>query len=264
MFHKTWLFFVPLLLLGVVSVLARPAAAGSPPEVEHPQVVYQTPTALPDGRVIYKVQEGDSCLRIQLLTGTTIEQIMSLNKLDQDCTIRPDQDLILLIVTPQPSPTGNLAVSPTPLLPTTTPFAGNAEICVLLFNDINGDSVRELDESPIGGGAVSITSRVGQISETVDTAAEPTPVCSTLPEGSYNITMAIPGGYNATTELNKSLEVLAGDQHTLEFGAQISTIAQVPVEEEPASTNPLLAVMGGVLVMGGLGLGAYVLFTRRG
>jgi len=51
------------------------------------QSVYQTPTALPDGRVLYIVQPGDTCLRVSLLTGVTLDQIIKLNNLDVNCTI---------------------------------------------------------------------------------------------------------------------------------------------------------------------------------
>ena len=52
--RTTWLFGLLLFALGLLFGLARPAQAGP-----NPQVLYQTPTALPDGRVIYKVQAGD-------------------------------------------------------------------------------------------------------------------------------------------------------------------------------------------------------------
>ena len=265
MSHKSWILFVPLLLLGAALFLARPVAAGLPPGGVHPQVVYQTPTAQPDGRVVYIVQDSDSCLRIQLLTNVTVEQIRQLNNLDEACTIRPGQELLLTIVTPVASPTPNPQFTATALLPTPTPFNGSGEVCVLLFNDVNGNSLREETELPLGGGAVSVTEQRGATSLTGNTSELNEPVCNTVPEGEYNISMAIPGGFNATTEMNKPLKVQAGDQHTLEFGAQESSKQPEAPDAEPAADNSLLlAILGGILILGGAGLGVYVLFSRRG
>lgn len=191
-----------------------------------------------------------------------------MNNLDMNCTIQPGQKILLKVVTPEPSPTANPDVTPTPLLPTPTAFNGNGDVCVLLFNDVNGNSLREETELPLGGGAVSVTERQGQVSLTMDTLEENTPVCNVVPEGNYNISMAIPGGYNPTTEMNKALKVQAGDQHTLEFGAQVSSKvaedSQETSEETGEDNSLILAIMGGVLILGGIGLGGYVLLSRRG
>lgn len=263
MMQKYWALMIPLLLVGAGLFLARPVAADA-----LSQVVYQTPTALPDGRVVYVVQEGDTCLRIQLLTGVTIEQLRTLNRLDQECTIIPGKELLLAVITPQPSPTANPNITPTPLLPTPTPFSGNGQVCVLLFNDVNGNTTREEGELPLAGGAISITNRAGQVSRTNTTSASAEPVCEDVPEGDYNISIAIPGGYNATTSLNlPSVKVQAGDLAILEFGAQVSSAPQpTPAGNEPvaADNGLILAILGGLLILTGLGLGIYILATRRG
>jgi hypothetical protein len=267
MTHKSWILWsiapVTLIVLGIMAFGTHPVTADS-----QPQVVYQTPTARPDGRVIYIVQANDSCLRIQLLTKVTIDQLRDLNKLDQNCTIRPGQELLLAVVTPVASPTPNPKLSPTPLLPTPTVPKGNGKICVTLFDDVNGDAVHEDTEDPIGGGAVSITDQIGRVSETINTTEDPEPICKEVPEGKYNISMAIPSGYNPTKAMNTSVEVLAGDQAIFEFGAQKSTAMPenpgTTTNPPPQSSSLPLAVVGGILILGGIGLGGYVLFTRRG
>jgi hypothetical protein len=265
MTRKLWVLTIPILLLGAGMFLAQPAAADAPA-----QVVYQTPTAMPDGRVVYIVQEGDSCLRIQLLTGVTIDQLRTLNRLDQECTISAGRELLLLVITPQPTPTPNPDVTNTPLLPTPTPFGGNGQVCVLLFNDVNGNATREETELPLAGGAISISDRLGQVSKTSSTTAGPDPVCEEIPEGDYNISMAIPSGYNATTALNlPSIQVQAGDLAILEFGAQVSSAPQPTQAGEAAGpaaggNGLMLAILGGLLVVLGIGLGVYIVVSRRG
>jgi len=258
---KIWILLATLLLLSLFSLLAYPVAA-SPTT----QVVYQTPTARPDGRVIYIVQEGDSCLRIELLTGVTIDTLRTLNKLDQNCTIAPKQELLLMVVTPVASPTPNPDITDTPMLPTPTPMKGSGQICVMLFEDVNGDTMHDASELPLAGGAVSITSPVGEFSRTLNTTDSIDPTCEEVPEGNYRISMAIPTGYNPTVEMTSEVQVLAGEQVILEYGAQLgATISQDPgtANTPDGPSNLMLVVVGGLFVLVGIGMGGYILVTRR-
>ncbi len=174
-----------------------------------------------------------------------------------------------MVVTPVASATPNPKISPTPLLPTTTPVTGSGKICVLLYDDVNGNAVHDDSEGSLAGGAVSITDRLNRMApKTLNTTDSDTPSCEDVPEGEYNISMAIPSGYNPTTVMNiAQLKVQAGDQAILEFGAQVSSKVEAPGPQQPQPTesnsNLLLAIMGGVFVLLGIGLGGYILFTRR-
>lgn len=263
MSSKKLIVLISMLLLGIVAAAVSPAAA-EPPS----QVVYQTPTANPDGRVLYIVQEGDTCLRIELLTGVKVETLRTLNKLDQNCTINPKQELLLALIVPEATPTPNPNITATPPLPTPTQMKGNGRICASLYNDVNGNAVHNETEPLISGGAVSVSNRAGSISQTAltsDNVEEPT--CIEVPEGEFNITMGIPTGYNGTTLLSQALQVQAGEVAILEFGAQVSSNAAIadPSAETTQPNNSasiLLALVGGLLVLGGIGLGAYILLTR--
>ena len=92
----------------------------------------------------------------------------------------------------------------TPLLPSPTPFQGNGEVCVILFNDINGNAVAEEGEAAIPNGAIDISDRMGRVSQTGTTSGSiEEPTCfQDLPEGDYNISLAVPDGYNPTTRMN--------------------------------------------------------------
>ncbi len=250
---KFWIY-IGLALAGLMLVLARPAAA-------HPlaQVVYQTPTAGPDGRILYIVKGGDTCLSISLLTGATLDQIRKLNNLKADCVIIPGQQLLIGLAGPaETSPTPGPSPTPTPLLPTPTAFNGTGEICVVLFNDANGDATRQDTEPILADGAISITDRSGKFSKTAQTAAGTDPVCfKDVPEGDYNISVAVPNGYNPTTVMNYALTVKAGDQAILDFGAQVSSKApDLPPAE--GGRSPILGILGALLLLLGIGLGIYV------
>ncbi|MCK4899208.1 MAG: LysM peptidoglycan-binding domain-containing protein, partial [Anaerolineales bacterium] len=114
---------------------------------------FPTPTPGPDGRILYIVKVGDTLLRISLISGVSLDELRGLNNLTGD-NIFEGQELLLGLggpsqVTPTPGP------SPTPpqALPTPSPQPGSGNLCILLFNDINGDSIRQEDEPSIPDGA---------------------------------------------------------------------------------------------------------------
>ena len=221
------------------------------------QAYYYTPTANPDGRIIYIVRPGDSCTSIYILTGATIDDIRMYNDLGEDCLLSEGQELVLGVAEEPTVPI--YTPTPTSSIPTETPFPGNAEVCVYLFEDVNGNAMAEEGEMPLGGGAASITDQTGAFSQTLETTGAEEPVCFTdVPEGDYNVSVAIPEGFNATTILNYPLTVQAGDQALLDFGAQVSAVALPPTGQEgQEGKSPILAIVGGVLVLGGIGLGIY-------
>jgi len=258
----TQLLIMPLiglaLALAVVRVEARPPSQAS----------YQTPTPNVDGQIIYTVQEGDSCTRIFLLTGVPIDQIIALNNLTAECVLTTGQQLVIATVEPAtPTPEGP-APTPTPGPPTPTPFDGNAEVCVVLFEDLDGNQMRGENEFYLAGGVVSMNNRAGTYSETLETAGgDPDlvePACfEDVPEGDYNLSMGIPEGTVATTSLNVPLDVTAGDTIVIDFGAQPSS---EPVElSEPAQgsgRSPILLVIGILFLAGGAGLTFFFIRSR--
>lgn len=225
---------------------------------------YLTPTPGADGRIIYIVQAGDNCFRVSALHGITIDQLRALNsKLDENCTLIEGQEL-LIALTGISAGTPTAGPPPTPAPPTVspTPFTGTTEICVLLYDDQNGDALRQETEPAVAGGAVSVTEINGEYSAAQDTVINPDPeayqgICFTnVPEGSYNITVAIPDNYNPTMELSYSLEVNAGDRGFVDFGAQ-SQETTVTQPDDGGGTSPLLGILGALLLLGGSAMGYF-------
>ncbi len=271
MSHKPYIALILFLFMLGGLITARPLTVNASPQR---QVAYQTPTPLPDGRIIYLVEPNDTCLRIQLLTGVTVQQLIIINKLDEACTLTVGKQLILAVITPTSSPTPNPQFTATALLPTPTPFRGTGSICVQLYNDINGNGFQEDNEGLIAGGVASISDPAGKISNTGTTTSDPAAsFCQEVPEGQYNVSMAVPDGYNPTTGTNLLIPVQAGNIGFVNFGAQVSSIAVInnpapnTTSVNPAadnSRNMLLAVVGGLLLLAGAGLGVYVIVMRRG
>lgn len=252
------------LLLGL-SGLALGARAAPPA-----QVSYATPTPGADGRILYIVQEGDNCLRISLLTGVSLDDLIRNNHLDQNCTIQPGQTLLLGIVTSgQASPTPGPSPTPTAPGPTPTLIAGgNGMVCLLLYEDRNGDGLRQEDEPAVGGGAISLTSTDGLFSRSTTTQAgidpdtgEPPRVCfDAVPMGEYTVSAAIPEGYNPTTSLSYSLTVVPGDTSQVAFGVQEKVTTSTPGRSGPSG---LLGIGGMLLILGGIGLAFFAWRVRK-
>jgi hypothetical protein len=240
-----------------------------------PQQQFATNTPLPDGRILYTIQAGDTCGRIQLLYSISLQQLRELNaNINSDCTnLITGQNVLIALAGPSgPSPTAGPSATAAPPTVTPTAFAGTTEICVLLYDDINGDALRQEGEPPIAGGAISVTEINGLFTATQQTVVNPDPnaypgMCFTdVPEGTYNIGIAIPDKYNATTNLTYRMDVKAGDRAEVSFGAQ-SRDAGVgqPSGGNSSSgggTSPILGLFGGALLLGGLGLGYYALRLR--
>jgi len=248
-----------LILAGLAAVLFVPALAAQARSAD-PQVSYATPTAGPDGRILYEVQPGDNCTSISLRMGISIEDIVLLNGMrGGECAPIAGTMLIVGTAAPTITPSG-----PTPT-PTDviqgTPFAGTGEVCIRLYNDVDGNAMAEDGEESIPGGAVSLTDRTGKVSKTGSTG--PAPTCFTeLPEGDYSISLAVPEGYNPTTRTTYELRVRAGDQSLLEFGAQLSSSAEpLPVSE--GGRSPLLGILGAGVLLLGIALGVYARFVFR-
>ena len=246
----TFLIFF-CIAIAILAALSIPAAADY-----SAQVIYTTPTPITDGRIIYTVKSLDTCTSVALLHNISLDQLYNLNpSIKGECNLIIGQELLIAIVTPEP--TSEMVLTPTLELPTPTPLKSTARICIYLFNDLNGNARAEADELPLAGGAVSITDRTGSVSLTGQTTADGKPVCFLdVAVGSYNVSVAPPQGYNPTTNMNYPLTLKAGDQSTLDFGAQVSALAQ-PVSPSGSGRSPLLAIIGSLVLLGGIGLAIY-------
>lgn len=236
------------------------------------QAAYATPTPNADGEIIYTVQEGNSCTSIFLLTNVSIEQIIALNGLDENCTILPDQQLILATVAPATATPEGPTPTPTMSPPTPTPFNGNATVCVVLYEDLNGNQKRSDTEFYLAGGVANLNNREGTFSQSLDTLGgdpalydvEDLPCFQNVPEGEYNLSMGIPNGYNATTTLNYPLSVIAGDTVIVDFGAQPSSAAVTNEDAAPSTDrSPLLLAIGFLLLAGGAALAFFFVRSRQ-
>ncbi len=223
---------------------------------------FPTPTPGGDGNIWYLVQPYDTLWRISAVSGVSLDELRLLNNMDPDDILGEGQ-LILLGYSNLSNPTSDASDpdNAVPVTETPVPDLGTAIICILLYDDVNGDTLRQDTEGLIEGGAVSLTEQTGMFSETRNTSVVEEEYCfGELPGGKYNITMAIPEGYNPTSTLTTTLTLNPGDSSIINFGAQESyqTQSEGTASEEPGvSRSPLMGLLGLALLLGGIGLALY-------
>lgn len=269
----TWiLILASMILLG--SALTALSAASPALAAPNPQLTnFPTPTPGTDGRIIYIVQEGDTLWRIAAVAGINVADLRDLNNLDADDIVFTNQQLFLGLGGPSAQQsTSAPASTEVPAEPTITPVPGLGFLCVLLFEDLNGDSMRQEEEISLAGGAINISNRDGSVSITENTPAhdpnsetEDYFCTESLLEGDYNVSVAIPEGYNPTTSLNSPIELFAGDITYLTFGAQAGSVVinESVAQSDGGGSSAALGIIGAILLLGGIGLGAYSVWFRR-
>jgi len=251
-----------------------------------------SPTPGPDGRIIYIVQEGDTLWRISAITGISLDELRRLNNLAAEDVIRPGDQLLLGLGGPaEIPPTEGPSPSPTSSVPTPTAMIGTGILCISVFVDNNGDALRQDDELDLDGSAISISSPSGTVLLSQGEGEGLEPRCYEdvelgfydipgsraecisivqcaldLEEGRYNISVAIPDGYNATTSMDHVQDLEAGFQTFLDFGAQPNseTVAETSVIPEVSQErSPLLAILGVGLLVVGIGVGVAAFLMRK-
>ena len=163
-------------------------------------------------------------------------------------------------------------------VPGVRPLPGWGNLCILLYNDLNGDAIRQEEEVSILGGAVNVGNRLGTVALSAETlgggisdANQPTPqelgyVCfEELEPGEYTASAAAPEGYNATTESNRRIELEAGQSTLVAFGAQpdSESVAETALIPESGERSPLLGILGGAFLLLGVGLGVWAALLSR-
>jgi LysM repeat protein len=255
-----FVLMVMLFLGGVLLLWSQIPVAASRSD----QVAFPSPTPGPDGRIIYIVKAGETCTQLSLLYGVSLEYIRTTNNLDANCTIYEGQKLMIGVGGPSSaSPTPGPSPTPTPIPATPTQgVGGSAQVCVLVYDDANGDALRQTSEGAIAGAAISLTSQDGKYSQTITSVIDPDATAyqgmcfDNVPPGTYSVSAAAPEGYNPTIALTTTVEVNPGDSASVDFGAQ-ARVTSAGVVEPAKGPSPLLGIAGAALLLVGIGIGAY-------
>jgi LysM repeat protein len=275
---------------GATNAPPQPTSPGGQPTNPPPAATtFRTPTPGPDGNIIYVVQDGDTLWRISAISGVSVDEIRSMNGLTSDI-ISIGQRLIIgqgtssnpeATAAPttdpnQPTADANVtatsevlstATAPATQVAIATEAPGKGTVCALMWNDTNGNGVRDPNEGMLAGGQLTVveidTGRPIQV-YTTDGVSEPH-CFNDIPAGQYTVSSAAPGGYNATRAPSTPLEVLPGSTSSLEFGAQASAavLDQAPAGPSGQALMTSLLFAGGVVFLLLAAGVAGLLFLRR-
>jgi hypothetical protein len=256
-----------VLLLFVFVFLSAPRTAFGSMLQATPQTM---PTAGPDGRILYTVLANDTQWGIAAQFGLVLSDLQNLNGWTGN-EILGEGQVILLGLGSLQEPTATIGPT-SEVVATLTPEApGTGSICVLLFDDVNGDAMRQETEFGIARGQANVNERSGLASRTaatesaLDVDGNPVRTCfEDLPIGEYTISVAIPEGYNPTTAPNITIQIAPGQTQEINFGAQTSSISGGGLlSSEEGRPSPVMGLLGIVLLLSGAGLGIYTLQMRR-
>ena len=202
---KKFLFVIPVIVLFFTMLIASALSVMASPAL---QTDFVTATPNEFGRIYYTVTENDFSLwDIAAKTGVDLQDIYQMNAdiSEQDPTIFIGQKIVIAIQTPEPTATVEGYVDTINLEPTSIPEGpGTGTICVLLYEDINGNAFREEEEPMMTEGAVSVSGK--KTDSLLEQKTQLTilkgminiVVFMSFQKGNYTITMAIPDGFNST------------------------------------------------------------------
>lgn len=294
-------------LMEVASTASTSAPSTSPPPtLGIAPTDFPIPTPDANGEMIYFVQTGDSLVHIATITcGETpecLEKLKQLNNISGN-TIFIGQRLVIGPFDDGPAPAtaepaaeeqpaesaaeGEPAAEEQPAeeqpaeeqpaeeeqaeqvaeVPAET-MPGDGGICVTLYEDKNGNGIRDPDEVLIAGGVFGLfdaATLVEQGSHITDGASEPYCFLDLI-SGNYRVTSEVPENYTQTTRNDWDLTLAAGSTANLEFGAQqTGEIASEDEEAEGGSrvTTALLGAAGVILLLLAAGVAGFLVLTRR-
>ena len=123
------------------------------------------------------------------------------------------------------------------------PEQNSASICVIFFQDLNGNRIQDNGEAVLPGGDLLLTSGGAPVSEH-QTDTKPDPYCfSGLGAGSYSVQGVAPEGYGLTTPDELHVQAYSGGQVNVAFGAAEGVATLVP----PTADGSAEAANGGIV-----------------
>ncbi len=137
-------------------------------------------------------------------------------------------------LTPQNAPPAPLISITNGVVPAMDVADMPAQVCVLVFNDVNQNRLQEVGESMLAGGAVMLI-KDNELFDDYTTTGENEPFCfSDLPEGDYLISAFSPEGFGLTTPAQLLVRPAPGWTINVAFGAAEGVSPQIAPFDVPA------------------------------
>jgi len=154
---------------------------------------------------------------------------------------------------PKPTPTDTITSTPAATAtPTTTPTATSAvgALCVLVYNDLNGNKSRDAGEPLLSGAVITVTNSQG-ITVGTWTTNGTEPYCFYLPAATYTVLETDPLGYASTTPNVATAVVTSGLVTYVDFGDKLAPTATPTLTPTftPTSTPTTPSNLGALCVL---------------
>lgn len=237
-----------------------------------------------DGDIRYTVRPGDNLTAIALAFGVDVNDLLTLNGLDDEAILQPGQSLVIIAAQADESaeaaapadldaPLGG--EKPLPAIDAPAPIAEAAaprfdptrfdrRICFGIFEDDNQNGTLDVGEGWLTGGRIVLHDEVEN--ETSDYATDDSPFCiEDLAPRTYVIRAAAPDGYGLTAAPSLYVHLQAGGRVNAHFGVKpgmeasaVPTAVPSQIVDAPPDSDSLLMELSGLFV---LGLAGIVLFA---
>ena len=244
-------------------------APTSPPSSGVPVGSIPQSTPAPDGSVVHTVQPGETLIGIAVTYDVTLDHLRELNNLTTDMVFVGQQLVIRLPPTPTPAP----PATPTPAEVAEEPAVpaepqGNGTICVMSYEDINGNGSREPDEAMLAGISFMVSDGAQTVGTYITTGVSEPYCFPELAPGSYIVSWSAEG-YTPTSDQRWVVSLSPGATVTHDFGAQAGEGADAADEAGegalglPRWAVALIVMLGIVFLLGGIGALGYFVLMRR-
>ena len=228
---------------------APTAAPTATPEGYVAPTATPAPTAVPTPtrsghEQVYTVRPGDTLYAIATRHGLSAAELAQANGMGMGDILHVGRELIIPGTTaPTPGPTsaaGQPTAPPAGGTPGgTAPEGGEGQIHVSVFDDINGNGLRDADEPLLAGARIILLSAEGsQIGEIITDGMTDPHTFAGLAPGAYTVREEDPSGYASTSANEWNVPVDASAEAEVFFGNRVAQPTPAVVAPPPAAEVP--------------------------
>ncbi len=206
-----------------------------------------SPTPDEMGAIMVIVQPGESMWIIAARAGLTLPELLAMNNLTEADIISPGDVLLIGYATPTAPTTAPQLITPSatppPPTPRITPTQAEASICLVAFDDLDRDGLRDPGEPLRAGVAFTVYNAQAVVANHISEATGTN--CLTLPPGEYRVTRSVLSNEVLTTAGDWALSLGPGSELRQEFGSFIgeapagTAVSQQPATAAPSPTAPV-------------------------